>query len=65
MGQYIRGTVPVGRHAVVDPNTLNLEPDPEFWHNLEFGYGSRVILSILKKIIKSTFREKLFSSIRK
>ena len=49
MGQYIRGTVPVGRHAVVDPNTLNLEPDPEFWHNMEFGYGSRVILSILKK----------------
>ena len=25
-----------------DPNALNLDPDPEFWSNLQFGSGSRV-----------------------
>ena len=31
-------------------NTLNLDPDPEFWPNLDgIGYGFRVIISVLKK----------------
>ena len=26
--------------SVVDPNTLKLDPDPEFWPNLDPGRGS-------------------------
>ena len=26
--------------SVVDPNTLNLDPDPEFWPNLDPDPGS-------------------------
>ena len=33
--------------SVVDPNTLNLDPDPEFRTN--FGPDLRVMLSVLKK----------------
>ena len=33
--------------SVVDPHTLNLDPDPEFWPNLD--PESRVMLSILTK----------------
>ena len=46
----------VPRNSVVDPNTLNLDPDPGFWP--EFGSGSRIILSILKEKIKNNFRVK-------
>ena len=39
--------------SVVDPNTLNLDPDSEFWPNLDLGPDpeNRVMLSILKKLI--------------
>ena len=33
--------------SVVDPHTLNLDPDPVFWPNLD--PESRVMLSILTK----------------
>ena len=29
-----------GATSVVDPNTLNLDPDPEFWPNLDPDPGS-------------------------
>ena len=32
--------------SVVDPNTLNLDPVPEFWHNLDTDPG--LFFSILK-----------------
>ena len=37
--------------SVVDPNTMNLDPVPGFWQNFEFGSGSIVMLSILKKCL--------------
>ena len=44
--------------SVVDPNTLNLDPDPEFRTN--FGPDLRVMLSVLKNDTNS-FREKKLS----
>ena len=44
------------RIRVVDPNTLNLDPDPDFL--AQFGFGSRVMLSILKK--KNFSSQKIF-----
>ena len=44
----------------VDPNTLNLDPDPGFWLNLDPdadpdpGY---LMLQILKEKIKNNFRD--------
>ena len=39
----------------MDPNTLNLDPDPECWFNLDPGYAIN-----FEKIIKNEFREKQF-----
>ena len=47
----------------MDPNTLNLDPDPEFWPNFvpNPNLGSDPgLLSILKEKFKN-FRVKLFS----
>ena len=50
--------------AVLDPNTLNLDPSPGFRPNLDPdpdldpGSGSRVVLSILKEKIQNNYREK-------
>ena len=46
--------------SVVDPNTLHLDPDPEFWHNLNPDPGY-VINFEKKKIITNAYREKPFS----
>ena len=40
MLSYRYSTVPINKFrsgiiSVVDPNTLNLDPDPEFWPNLD------------------------------
>ena len=44
---------------VVDPNTLNLDPDPEFWLNLNPD-TDRVMSSVWFEILKNNnFREKL------
>ena len=48
----------------MDPNTLNLDPDPGFRPNLDPDPGpdpNPVILSILKKKIQTNFRDKSFS----
>ena len=52
----------MGLISVVDPIALNLDPDPEFWHNLDSYPLSRVMLAILKKKIPiiNNFRDKLF-----
>ena len=44
----------------MDPNTFNLDPDPEIRPNLDPDPGL-CYLSILNKIIKTNFREKQFS----
>ena len=40
----LTGTCPTGHpyntNSVVDPNTLNLDPDPGFWLNLDLDPGS-------------------------
>ena len=47
--------------SVVDPNTLNLDPDPGFWPNLDPDPGLQYrYASILKEKIKFFFREKQF-----
>ena len=54
----------MARKSVVDPNTLNLDPDPGFWPNLDPDPGpdpgSRVILSNWKEKRKYNFRGKKF-----
>ena len=51
----------------MDPNTLNLDPDPRFWPNLDPDPGPDPDLdpglyeqSILKEKIQNNFREKYF-----
>ena len=39
----------------MDPNTLNLDPDPGFWPNLDPGL---YVQAILKEKIQNNFREK-------
>ena len=68
MLSYRYSTVPINKFrsgiiSVVDPNTLNLDPDPEFWPNFvpNPNLGSDPgLLSILKEKFKN-FRVKLFS----
>ena len=43
-----------GKISVVDPNTLYLDPDPEFWPTLDPEPDPRVIISIF-----SCFTEKI------
>ena len=44
------------------PNTLNLDPDPGLWPNLDSDPDPGLyVLSILKEKILNYFREKLFS----
>ena len=43
--------------SVVDPNALNLYPDPKFWPNLDPDPG---LLTILKDKIKTNFRRTKF-----
>ena len=50
--------------SVVDPNTLNLDPDIKFGSGSRIlakfgpGSGSRVILSLRKEKIQNNFRKK-------
>ena len=48
--------------SVVDPNTLNLDPYPGFWPNMDPDPDrSSIKLSILKEKNKNNLREKQFS----
>ena len=54
--------------GVVEPNTLNLDPDPGFWHNLDpglcFQFRKKKLKIILKKdnfLYKSKFFKKQMS----
>ena len=46
--------IPTG--SVVDPNTLNLDQDPEFWPNLDQDPDQGLYYQTWKKIIKNYFR---------
>ena len=41
----------------MDPNTLNLDPDPGFWPNLDPDPGLYLILLTLKEKIQNNFRD--------
>ena len=46
------------KSSVVDPNTLNLDPDPGFWPNLQLNPE---LCYQLRKKIKNNVKEKQFS----
>ena len=47
--------------CIVDPNTLNLYPDPEFWPNLDPDPGKKII--IIKTLYRKTscFKKSVFN----
>ena len=47
----------------MDPNTLNLDPDPEFWHNFAPDLDTGKFYQFLreKKIIENNSKEKQLS----
>ena len=49
-GRGRRRKLPTVNPSVVDPNTLNLDPDPEFWPNLD--PDPELYYQFLKKISK-------------
>ena len=49
--------------SVVNPITLNLDPDPEFWAYLDLYPTSRMVMHLFLKYKKKMLPEEIFSQL--